>query len=1020
MPPGAAARRRRRRPGVAGSAGSRMFRAMNAGSRGTTNQLLPLLTAFVAAATPIARPAAAQEADPVAAGVRAAVADLAPGTLLPVLVEFEPLAAPPGGEADAPPGVRAIESLRERAVVALRGLEQAAAEDAAGVRVLERFWIVPAATVEVTRGGLERLAAAPGVRRIVSDAPLPVVLEPEGRSFAPPSFTSDAMRTIGADAVWEAGATGDGVVIAFFDSGVDAGNAMVSRRWRGNRTSVRASWFDPFMRSSRPRDLIGHGTQVAVAALGALAAGDTLELANGSEIVATSDVDVVTGPAPAAEWIAARVFQNFGNGVYTRRSVLLQAFEWALDPDGNPATDDAPDIINNSWGILPVSEFDLCEDVLYAAIDAAEAAGIAVLFSAGNAGPDAGSVAFPAARDDEALRNFAVGASTGTTTVGVAGYSGRGPSPCGGGIKPEIIAPGVVPEVRFDGPGRARLTGFTVQGTSYSAAQVAGALALVKQARPNVSTEQLKLFLLNNAVDLAPPGPDDAAGHGLLDVPAALGDAGGLVVAGALQVAGADVDEEGLTVRLRNRGAEPWPGGSLRVEPAASRVGGATASAELPPIGPGRTVGARLSGVGASGEGTTVRVTVSDRAGGIVLSRLVFAGPPDDFGGFVLTAGQLAAGANDFGRLGRIAATPGFSWQGTELLPAGGIGVAAGGVVSDGFYFTTLGRYDLKRFGPAADTEWAPQRPATDVEASEADVRFDDFEAVAPAGLELSVHYAASEEDGVGALGAVVIVRNRAVHPYPDLHVGLLADWDYAGGEAISWVPGIEALVTEPATAGGPVTLLAADTTVSGHVELPLGTPGIGGFYEPGSGVLADSLLDETKRELLEGGPATGLPGAGTAIDNAALLGLGPFTVLPGAAVRVRFWLVAAADVDAAAARLEELRAEQPPPPPGRDEAFAALPPYPNPFRPAYGIVRFPYTLPDAAIDEGGGVGLEIYDLAGRRIYRERQVFAPGATPPELTWDGRLGGGDPVASGAYMFVIRREDETVSGRLLVVR
>ncbi len=1041
-----------RRPGaahVAASAAVRMFRAMEPSRRPRPTKLDRIALRALSAALLVALLAPpsgglAQEVavQRVSADVRSAVSDLSEGETTPVIVEFDLPDAPDAAAVlpdpgEAPPA-DVIRRLRARSSLALRGLDaltgdEEPGEGAAdagelvdGVRVRERFWVVPVAAAEVTARGLERLESLSGVRRILSDGPLAVSLEPQRRTFAPPSYTSDAMRTIGADAVWDQGATGAGVVIAFFDSGVDGTNAMVSSRWRGNRTSIRASWFDPYYRSSAPRDRIGHGTQVAVAGVGALAAGDVLEFSDGSTLVAADGLDVVTGTAPEAEWIAARVFDNYGGGVFSRRSVLLQAFQWALDPDGNPGTDDAPDVINNSWGILPTGDFDLCTDVLYDAIDAAEAAGVAVVFSAGNAGPSSGTVAFPAARDDAALRSFAVGASSGTTEIAVANFSSRGPSPCGGGIKPELIAPGTVPEVRADGAGRARLTGLTVQGTSFSTAQVSGALALLRQARSTDDTETLKRFLIDNAEDIGAIGPDNDAGYGLLDVPASLNGAGALSRLGVLQVAGVSTDAEGLLIRLRNRGSAAWRGGELRVEPAGGRTGvpsgsgSMAASAALPPITPGRVVVARLAWSGAArGERAAVRVIVTDTEGRRVLSRLVTAGPPDSFGGFVLTAGQLSAGANDFGRLGRMAATEGFVWQGTELLPAGGIAVVAGGTVSDGFYSNTLGRYDIKRFGPAADTDWAPQRAATDVQPATADVRFDDFESLEAAGLEVSGRYEATDSGGVGALGLALTVRNRKGTGYSDLVVGALADWDLAGGETVRFAPEIEALVAEPIGGSGDegITLLASDTTVNASVELPLGTPGGVSFYETGSGVLADSLVDAVKLDLLRGGSPASLPGAGTATDNAALLGTGPFDLPAGASITVRFWLLAAPDEATAAARLAELRAEDVPPPPGQGDAFAAEPPYPNPFDPGEGVVRFPYSLSGADVDAGGDMALEIYDLAGRRLYRDRQPLAPGGAPPVFSWDGRLAGGEEVASGVYLYVIRLNDETVSGRIL---
>ena len=68
--------------------------------------------------------------------------------------------------------------------------------------------------------------------------------------------------------MWPGGVTGTGTTVAFFDSGVDGANAMLSSRWRGRRTTARAAWFDPFRGAGEPQDLNGHGTQVAAAADG--------------------------------------------------------------------------------------------------------------------------------------------------------------------------------------------------------------------------------------------------------------------------------------------------------------------------------------------------------------------------------------------------------------------------------------------------------------------------------------------------------------------------------------------------------------------------------------------------------------------------------------------------------------------------------------------------------------------------------------------------------------------------------
>jgi serine protease AprX len=979
----------------------------------------PLLAPAAAALLAVAVPASAQDIplDPSAAArmspaLRAAWPQLATSDRVPVLVRFR---ADPEVEATGPD---AVAGLRRRARPGLAALASIVALGDPDLVIRDSLWIVPAAVVEASPAALARLAASPDVERIWLDEPLEVRLPPEGSLFAAPAYTSDAMRTIGADAVWPTGVTGRGVTVAFFDSGVDRSNAMLSSRWRGRSGNARAAWFDPFRGASEPQDLIGHGTQVAVAAVGALPAGDTLRLPDGGTLVASTGTDVVTGPAPEADWIAARVFDVFGSGVYTRRSVILQAFQWALDPDGVPGTDDAPEVINNSWGIYPgSSDFDPCLDPIYDAVDAAEAAGIAVLFATGNAGPAAGSVAPPAARDDAGLRSFAVGATQGVETQDVAEYSGRGPSPCGGGIKPEVAAPGTVPEVRASGPASARLTGFTVQGTSFAVAQASGTLALMRQVRPAASPETLKRILRDEARDLGPAGPDNDTGWGVIDVPAAVARARASVAAPLLQLAGAWVERDAVALRLRNRGGGRWSGGMVTV---VARASGIRAEGPVPAIGPSDDLVLSLPLALAGTGPVTLVVEAVDGAGRAALSALALVAPPDLFGGFVLTAGDLRAGANDFGRFGRVAAADGFAWRDTELLPAAGIGVGVADRVSDGFYVTTLGRHDLKERPPAVDTDWAPQRTATSVAPSSAEVRFDDFEALVPIGTEVRARLVASDSGGVGALAITALVRNRSGATRSDLRVALLADWDLPGGETLRWSSPLRAVIAEPRE-GGPITVVAGED-VAGVVgtDVPLGTPGAGGSYEPDSGVLWTSLSEDLKLSLLRGGSGSGLPGAGTASDRAALLTQGPLTLAEGQETVVRFWLLAAPDETAAAARLVELRAEPVEPPDGGGDTFRAEPPYPNPLRIGEGTIAFPYSVPESEIGPGSRVALEIYDLAGRRLYRRDEPVATAGALPVFTWDGRLDDGGPAAAGIYHFVLRWNDETRSGRLMLVR
>ena len=117
----------------------------------------------------------------------------------------------------------------------------------------------------------------------------------------------------------------------------------------------------------------------------------------------------------------------------------------------------------------------------------------------------------------------------------VAPFSSRGPTP-GGGIKPDLVAPGTfiyTGAQNFDRNGdtfdKTRFT--SVDGTSFAAPFVAGAAALVMQRHPEFTPAQVKSALVNNATPevFEADAENDAfiarttsIGAGLLNVPAAL------------------------------------------------------------------------------------------------------------------------------------------------------------------------------------------------------------------------------------------------------------------------------------------------------------------------------------------------------------------------------------------------------------------------------------------------------------------------------------------------------------------
>lgn len=202
----------------------------------------------------------------------------------------------------------------------------------------------------------------------------------------------DSVPLTKADLVWamgDTGYTGEDITIAVIDTGIDYTHAMfgtmgdpeayadndpnlideipfptpkVIGGWDFAGTDYDAS--DPALSipapDPDPLDENGHGTHVASTAAGV-------------------DAGFGSGVAPDASLYALKVFGAEGS-----TNLVVDAIEWAVDPNGDGYVDDHVDVINMSLGSSfgPADEMD----PEYLAIEAANTIGVFIVASAGNAG----------------------------------------------------------------------------------------------------------------------------------------------------------------------------------------------------------------------------------------------------------------------------------------------------------------------------------------------------------------------------------------------------------------------------------------------------------------------------------------------------------------------------------------------------------------------------------------------------------------------------------------------------------
>lgn len=299
---------------------------------------------------------------------------------------------------------------------------------------------------------------------------------------------------LGVNNIWAAGKRGDGIVIGIVDGGIRAVGRPVSAGDAGKPRLNRIIDGFPAASWGTFADWGDHGMMTATDAL---------------------------GMAPNAQIYDMPIASSTIGGTISN---ALAAYQWAIDK--HKATG-KPHILSNSWGIFqkswdPVYATDPTHPFTRKVVEALNE-GIIVLFAAGNCGsscPDGrcGSDNGPGKSIWGANghpRVITVGAVN--INENFVGYSSQGPAALDPN-KPDFCSvthfAGYFPTLNNASPSDG--------GTSAATPIAAGVVALLKQAKPSATQDQIKAAMKSTAKDIGPSGFDQHSGSGILRAKAAL------------------------------------------------------------------------------------------------------------------------------------------------------------------------------------------------------------------------------------------------------------------------------------------------------------------------------------------------------------------------------------------------------------------------------------------------------------------------------------------------------------------
>ena len=392
---------------------------------------------------------------------------------------------------------------------------------------VKTFWSFNGFSCSASTEVIAQLAERKDVALVIPDEMRPMIPDNEKTGAAATRANAWHVDKVNAPAVWNyngSGYTGNGVIVGLIDTGVNYNHIDIANSMWDGGSEFPHHGYDIFNQDNDPMDDQGHGTHTA------------------GIIAGQGNAGTQTGVAPGAKIMAIKILSEEGDG---EAAHLIQGVEFALEHGA--------DILSLSLSDVGAGPCYYYRDVFATCLDA----GVAAAIACGNEGQTQytypvpfnisapGNCPPPWLHPDQ--RNLIEGGLTSVISVGATdsndehcGFSSIGPSTWAAGPNVgsyndypyengDATQPGLIrPDISAPGSNITSLNYLTtnnyieMDGTSMATPCVAGVLAMLLEANPELTPAELDSIIELTSTRVGNTMKNNRVGAGRVDALAAI------------------------------------------------------------------------------------------------------------------------------------------------------------------------------------------------------------------------------------------------------------------------------------------------------------------------------------------------------------------------------------------------------------------------------------------------------------------------------------------------------------------